>query len=326
MQASLIKVVAAFVAGLVVALGSALIYVRVTEMMHPPAAVEITSAPRPALEELPDTGSPTRVETPAPSVAPVQKPVSKQDAPRTTAVRRHKPAEKAHRPAPKTVEVAQNTAAPVPVPPPPAVDPAPQPPTGAAIDAVLENQAPQATAPVRQPHVVTLESGTNLVIRLGEALSTDRNYTGDTFRATLESPIIREGFIIAERGSKVLGRVVNARKAGRMEGVSDLTLALTEINTTDGQHVRIESSTYEKRGSVSAGEDAAKIAGGAALGAILGAIAGGGRGAAIGAGAGGAAGTGAVFVTRGKPASLPIEARLTFRLATPVTITERLNN
>ena len=62
---------------------------------------------------------------------------------------------------------------------------------------------------------------------------------------------------------------------------------------------------------------------GAAGGAAIGAIAGGGKGAAIGAGAGGAAGAGTVLATRGKPAALPSETRITFRLAAPVTLTER---
>ena len=170
-----------------------------------------------------------------------------------------------------------------------------------------------------------MPAGTNVVVRLAETLSPEHNYTGDTFRATLESPILMEGFIIADKGSKVLGRITNAQKAGRIDGVSDLTLTLTEINTTDGQRVKIETSTWDKKGTKSTGEDSAKIAGGAVLGAVIGAIAGGGKGAAIGAGAGGAAGTGAVIATRGKTATLPIETRLTFHLVNPVTITEKLN-
>jgi hypothetical protein len=164
------------------------------------------------------------------------------------------------------------------------------------------------------------------MVRLGETLSTDHNYTGDTFRGTLQAPIIMDGFIIAEKGSKVLGRIVTAQKPGRVQGVGELTLTLTEINTTDGQRVKIETGSVEKKGQTSTGEDAATIAGGAALGAIIGAIAGGGKGAAIGAGVGGAAGTGTVLATRGKPAVLPNESRLTFQLANPVTITEKLNN
>src|SRR5438067_113106 len=179
--------------------------------------------------------------------------------------------------------------------------------------------------PGRQPHVVTLAAGTGLIIRLGETLSTDHNYTGDTFRAVLEAPIVMGGFIIADKGSKVLGCIANAQRAGRVDGLSDLVLALTEINTTDGQRVKIDTSSYDKRGPASSDRDTAEIAGGAALGALIGAVAGGGRGAAIGAGIGAAAGTGAVLATRGRPAVLPIETRLTFHLATPVTITEKLN-
>jgi hypothetical protein len=56
----------------------------------------------------------------------------------------------------------------------------------------------------------------------------------------------------------------------------------------------------------------------------VGAIAGGGKGAAIGAGIGGAAGTGTVVATRGKPAVLASETRLSFRLQEPVTVVEKL--
>ena len=61
----------------------------------------------------------------------------------------------------------------------------------------------------------------------------------------------------------------------------------------------------------------------AAVGAIIGAIAGGGKGAAIGAGVGGGAGAGDVLLTRGKPVTFPSETRISFRLRTPVTITEQ---
>ena len=164
-----------------------------------------------------------------------------------------------------------------------------------------------------------------MAIRLGETLSTDHNYSGDTFRATLDAPVIIDGFIIADRGSKVLGTILTSQKAGRMEGTSHLSLALTEINTTDGQRVQIETAAFAKQGASNTGERAAKIAGGAALGALIGALGGGGKGAAIGAGAGGAAGTGAVLLTHGKPAVLTAETQLSFQLSKPATITEKLN-
>lgn len=178
----------------------------------------------------------------------------------------------------------------------------------------------------QQPHRVELEPGTRFFIRLGETLSSDHHYAGDTFRGVLVQPLIRDGFVIADRDSKVLGRVVASDKAGRMKGVAQLSVTLTEINTTDGQRISVETNAIERLGQKSTGSDAAKIAGGAALGALIGALGGGGKGAAIGAGAGGAAGTGVVLATRGKSATLPTEEQLNFILTTPVTITEKINH
>lgn len=172
---------------------------------------------------------------------------------------------------------------------------------------------------------MTIPSGTVLSIRTVDKLSTDTNSAGDAFRATLDAPLILNGAIIADRGSHVTGKVVDAEKAGKVKGVSELQLALTEINTTDGQRVEVQTATLDKQGPTGKKKDAAKIGGGAALGAIIGAIAGGGKGAAIGSGVGGAAGAGDVLLTRGKAVVIPTETKLSFQLSAPVTITERLN-
>lgn len=326
MSTSVLKVIAAFVAGIVVALGSALFYVRINEVTAP--AHDILQIP-PATRQTPD-----RIETTPSSQAPVAQtahPTKRLVAKTVTkpAVNHvAKPAPGVHAKA-RTVEVAQQLP-PTPVAPvtPPSVfvPPSAPPPTKvSAVDPAPVMSAPTAPAPAPERHVITLQPGTNLAIRLGETLSTDHNYSGDTFRGTLDAPIIIDGFIIADRGSKVLGTIVTAQKAGRMVGTANLDLALTEINTTDGQRVVIETNTYAKQGNSNNGEKAAKMAGGAALGAVIGALTGGGRGAAIGAGVGGAAGTGAVLLTHGKPAVLSAETKLTFQLSKPTVITEKLN-
>lgn len=102
-----------------------------------------------------------------------------------------------------------------------------------------------------------------------------------------------------------------------------MSLELTQVTTSDNQRIRIRTASYQRQADTSHKEDAAKIGGGAALGAIIGAIAGGGKGAGIGAAVGGAAGAGDVALTRGKAATIPVEARVSFRLQEPVTITER---
>ena len=157
-----------------------------------------------------------------------------------------------------------------------------------------------------------------------ESLSSDRAQTGDTFSATLDQPLVVDGFVIAERGARLLGKVTSVEKAGRVKGVAQLTLELTELTTADRQKIPIHTDAFVREGPKSVGSDAAKVGVAAGIGAAIGAIAGGGRGAAIGAGVGGAAGTGGVLATRGKAAVLPVETRLSFRLSAPVTVTEKL--
>jgi hypothetical protein len=181
-------------------------------------------------------------------------------------------------------------------------------------------------SPARQPQTVTIEAGTSLMVRLAETISTKTKVSGDSFRGTLDQSIILNGFIIADKGSRVVGKVVSAQKGGHLSGSSDLSLQLTEINTTDGQTVHVQTSPWEKKGDSNTVGNIEKIGGGAALGAIIGAVAGGGKGAAIGAAGGGAAGTGVAAATGGKPTVVPVETRIAFRMDAPVTITEQINN
>jgi hypothetical protein len=170
-----------------------------------------------------------------------------------------------------------------------------------------------------------LEAGLLLPVRLGQSLSSDHNQAGDTFTATLDAPVSAGGFVIAERGARVEGRVVDAQKSGHMSGQSALTLELTTLHTSDGQHVPIQTESFKKQATKATGEDVGVVGAAAGIGAIIGAMAGGGKGAAIGAGAGGAAGVGGVAASHGKAVSLPTETKISFRLKAPVAITERVN-
>jgi hypothetical protein len=229
--------------------------------------------------------------------------------------------------------IAQNR--PVPQPSAPAVQPAQ--PVAPATTPKTQTPATQPAAPAPEPfhpvlppppppepNRVTIKAGTLIPVRLVEGLSTERNAAGDTFTATLDAPLIVDGFALAERGARLEGKVVEAVPAGKVKGVASLVIALTALKTSDGQRVHIETETFTKTGPQSHGEDAAKVGVGAGIGAAIGAIAGGGKGAGIGAVIGGAAGAGDVVLTRGKPAALPTETRISFRLRDAVTVTEKV--
>jgi hypothetical protein len=179
-------------------------------------------------------------------------------------------------------------------------------------------------APVRVPKTVTIPAGTLLSVRVDERLSSETVQMGDSFRASLDQPLVVDGAVIAERGARVEGRIANADRGGRVRGTASMGLELVRLNTADGQRVRLQTEGFTKQAERSTKKDAAKVGIGAGLGAAIGAIAGGGKGAAIGAGIGGAAGAGGVMATRGEAVEIPSETRLTFRLQEAITLTEKL--
>jgi hypothetical protein len=170
---------------------------------------------------------------------------------------------------------------------------------------------------------VTLNTGLLLPVRLLDGLSSDRNAAGDRFTATLDRELVVDGFVIAERGARVEGRVV-ASHPGSPANAAGIAVELTRLNTSDGQQAAIHTDSFEEHAEPNRNADVETVAAGAVLGAVIGGIVGGGKGAVIGAGAGAGAGAGGVAVSRSRPAALPPETRITFRLRTPLTLTERL--
>jgi hypothetical protein len=183
--------------------------------------------------------------------------------------------------------------------------------------------APSPQPPSPPPLQVTLKAGTLIPVRTVERLSSDRNSAGDGFTATLDQPLVVEGWVIAERGARLEGKVVDAQRGGHATGSSDLAIVLTQLKTSDGQRIAIETETFEKHAQASTGETAGKVIAGTAIGAAIGAMAGGGKGAGIGAAVGTAAGAGGAAATRNKAVTLPPETRIDFRLRNSITITER---
>ncbi len=179
------------------------------------------------------------------------------------------------------------------------------------------DDAPPPPPPPPVPANFELSAGTNLTIRMIEGVDSQTNRVGQTFRASLDQPVMLNGNAVIPRGADVTVKLVDQKDSGKLTGRADLTLSLQSISV-NGRMVDINTQSVKQESS-SRGERTAKVAGGtAAVGAIIGAIAGGGKGAAIGAGAGAAAGAGAEVVTAGQRVRIPSETRLTFVLDSAV--------
>lgn len=183
-------------------------------------------------------------------------------------------------------------------------------------------RAEEARRLAAAPKSHTLAAGTPIVIRTTNQLSTKNMASGTTFEASLEQPLIVDGYEIAQRGASVEGVVSNADPGGRVKGVASMTIGVRRIVMADGRTLDVRTNSYSTQARQTKGKDAMKVGIASGIGAAIGAIAGGGKGAAIGAGAGAAGGTGVVLGTRGEAAQIAPETVISLKLSSPVTVQE----
>jgi hypothetical protein len=160
-----------------------------------------------------------------------------------------------------------------------------------------------------------------MAVRLVDAISSETAQPGQTFRATLDTPLATDGEVAIRSGYDVQGHVVDVKSAGKFAGKSELVLQLDRI-TVGSKLYNIQTDPYRRAGSSRGTNTAEKVGTGAVIGAIIGGIAGGGKGAGIGAAAGGGIGGGVQAAGKGQQINLPSETVLNFTLTSPVTVTQ----
>jgi hypothetical protein len=203
-------------------------------------------AERPARLPVP-APAPVAAQAPAPVAAPA--PVPEPAAPEAQA--RPSPFVPPLAGNPEPVAVAEDE--PVPLVAPPAQ---PDPPAGVEPEnATPPPPGPEGTPP--EPHKVTLNAGMLFPVRLVDGLSSERNAPGDAFLATLDKELVVDGFVIAERGARVEGRVVASDPGGKMKGVAGIAVELTRLHTSDGQNVAIQTDSFERHAAPDPGMPAA---------------------------------------------------------------------
>ena len=189
-------------------------------------------------------------------------------------------------------------------------------PTAPKVDLAAGQEPPSSPAPLRA--TMTVPGGTQVLVRTAGELDSGKNGTGDHYTAYLHSDLKVGSAMVAPRGSRVYGRLVEVEKAGSMSGKALLRLELTDIIVGD-RIVPISTAVYEVDGK-SAGT-LKQVGASAGVGALIGAIADGGKGAAIGAAIGAGAGTAIAAATPGKQVTIPAQTLLEFKLARPLSVT-----
>jgi hypothetical protein len=183
----------------------------------------------------------------------------------------------------------------------------------------LQPQSPAYGAPQQQSAGLQIPTGTAITVRMIDGVDSEQSRLGQTYRASLDEPILVNGQTVVSRGADCIVRLVEDKQSGKFAGRTSLTLDLQQVSV-NGRMVDLTTGDVTQA-SASRGARTAKVVGGTtAAGAIIGALAGGGKGAAIGAASGAAVGGAAQVLTKGQRVKIPSETRLTFTLQQPANL------
>jgi hypothetical protein len=163
---------------------------------------------------------------------------------------------------------------------------------------------------------IEIPSGTEVDVRLQNALSSGSAQAEDRFEATTLMDLVIDGRTAIPAGAVMRGIVSSVEPATRTSRTAKMTLSFDQVT--------INGRAYPMRGTVTnaiQGEgikgDLPKAGAGAAVGGLLGAVLGGGKGAVLGAIIGGG---GTIAATEGKQVELPQGTTLTVRIDSPLDV------
>ncbi len=106
---------------------------------------------------------------------------------------------------------------------------------------------PSTPPPPPPPQKVTIPSGTTLAVRLVDTIDSETSQQGQTFHATLDSPLAVEGDTVIPSGYDVEGHIVSVQSAGKFAGQSLLVLQLDRISA-GGKYYNIQTDQYSAQG------------------------------------------------------------------------------
>jgi len=165
---------------------------------------------------------------------------------------------------------------------------------------------------------LTLPEGTEVSVRLEEALSSRTARLEDRFEATVARPVYVDGRIVIPDGSRVQGTVTEVQRAQRPARGGRLNLAFDRLLLDDGSTVDLTARVVQVHEDIGSGDTVKQGAIGAAIGGILGKVLGGTKGAIVGVLLGGAGGA---IASNGDDVELPAGTVFTLQLDRAVNVT-----
>jgi hypothetical protein len=183
--------------------------------------------------------------------------------------------------------------------------------------------APVPPPPVA-PVVDVVNSGTPFRVRVNENLSSESATVGQFVSGVLMDPVSANGKQISAPGAKAILVVQQVSQAGAVGGTPTLGLAVYQIYVHD-RPMRVSTNQHLTKGPSRTVETAKKTGVMAAAGCVAGGLVGkifhkGGKGCLAGTAAGGGGGVLLSANSAQKPAVVPAETVLNFRLVQPLSV------
>ncbi|MEE8106039.1 MAG: hypothetical protein V3T86_10940 [Planctomycetota bacterium] len=150
---------------------------------------------------------------------------------------------------------------------------------GSAAPAAGAAAAPAAAQPMAPGAAVTVPPGTPLIIRTKDLIDSSRQKSGHRFTGVLEFDLVVNKQLVAKKGTKVYGVLLEVKKGGRLRRKAELRLELNTI-AINNQPVKIETGGFGLKGE---GQGTGKKV---VVGAVIGGIAKGKKGRRRGAAVG----------------------------------------
>lgn len=166
---------------------------------------------------------------------------------------------------------------------------------------------------------VTVPSGTMVMLRWSETLSSRANSVGDAFRTTVDEDVRISADVAIPAGSVVIGRVTEAHQPQKVGGRARLSVEFTAVELPSGESAPI-AAVLAASGKSQNLKDAGIIAGSTVGGAILGEVVHEGEGGVIGGILGGIGGAVAASRNKAKPVEIPAGSVMAIELVRPVTL------
>jgi len=179
-------------------------------------------------------------------------------------------------------------------------------------------------------HTIEIPAGTTFDIAMVTPVDTRTSNVGDRVEGTLTAPLVIDGKVVAETGSKVSGEVSDVQRASKSksaEARASLALDFNTLDTVDGPkalHATVNNAEGKMVAKGTGTRDKLIIGGSTVAGAIIGKVAGGStKSTIIGAVGGAAAGTGAMLMVKGHELEIEEGAKVSLRVDKPITVVER---